>query len=415
MIVEKISVILNRMLNYVSLERDKREGSVIFDAVKPAAEEIANMHLELAEVEKQSKVITATGADLDEHVADMDIFRYDATKGSVIIVAFSHYEFEGSASNVTMLLNEGDEFSTINYDEILTFIVGEKVTDLSITSLYPNCYYAKCATAGLLPSLDGVELQQRTAINGLSYAKIVKNADSGTNEEEDEHLRQRYIEASSYDGFGGNRSQYLRLIEENETLRSMKNVQMYTGSGGRVVISALDGNFLPFTSEILNIFSEILDPQIYTGTGAGLVPAGHRSIVCSPTDFILNINITDAVPKMGWTEETASSAFIEKIMDLINGLQEKWGNHNEYYHYVNNSIALSDILTLMLDYMTGQLTVNGIDVDSLSGDMPFGSFVVGGTENDRRIENDVIVTAPVNAVKFPRCSLENITIDWSVL
>ena len=101
-------------------------------------------------------------------------------------------------------------------------------------------------------------------------------------------------------------------------------------------------------------------------------------------------------------------------MDLVNSLQEKWGNHNEYYHYVNNSIALSDILTLMLDYMTGQLTVNGIDVDSLSGDMSFGSFVVGGTENDRRIENDVIVNAPVNAVKFPRCNLENITIDWSV-
>ena len=80
MIVEKISVILNRMLNYVSLERDKREGSVIFDAIKPAAEEIANMHLEVAEVEKQSKVITATGEDLDEHVADMDIFRYDARK-----------------------------------------------------------------------------------------------------------------------------------------------------------------------------------------------------------------------------------------------------------------------------------------------------------------------------------------------
>jgi len=414
MIVDKLAVILNRMLNYVSLERDKREGSVIFDAVKPAAEEIANMQLEAAEVEKQSKVITATDKDLNEHVADMGIIRYDSTNGSVIIVAFSHYEYEGSTSNLTMLLSENDEFSTINYEEILTFIVGEKVTDLSITSIYPNCYYAKCATAGLLPSLDGVELQQRTPINGLSYAKIVKNANSGTNEEEDEHLRQRYIEESSYEGFGGNRSQYLRLIEENETLRSMKNVQMYTGSGGRVVISALDGNFLPFDSEILNIFREMLDPKMYTGSGAGLVPAGHRVIACSPMDFILDVKITNAIPKIGWTEETASSAFIEKIMDLVDSLQEKWSTHNEYYQYVNNSIALSDILTLMLDYMTGQLTVNGVDVDSLSGDMSFGSFIVEGTENDRRIENDIIVNAPVNAANFPRCSLENITIEWSV-
>ena len=410
-ISETISVILERMLGYVTAERDKREGAVIYDSIKPAAEEIANMQLEADEVNTQSKVITATEDDLEDHVADMDIERLAATKGKVIIVAFSTYE--SSTSNVTMELTAGAELSTIDLDTNYSFVVGAKVTDSKYTADYLNCYYAECQTAGALVGLDGDELQQTTTINGLAFAKIITIANPGTDEETDEDLRARYIDASTYEGFGGNRPQYIKVITENEILRSMEHFQLYTGAGGRVVISALGVNYSPFVSNELSGFMNILDPQAYAGTGAGEVPIGHRVIVCSPTDFTISIVITGAIPKDGWTQATATASFIEKLLALVANLQDEWAKHNNYYQYSNNALALSDVLTLMLDYMTGTLTVNGTVVESTSGDMSFGTFVVPGTETDQRIENAAIITAPVNASKFPRCTESNISIMWA--
>ena len=413
-ISEKISVILERMLGYVTAERDKREGAVIYDSIKPAAEEIANMQLEADEVNTQSKVITATEDDLEDHVADMDIERLAATKGKVIIVAFSTYTSEGSDSNVTMLLDSGAEFSTVDQDTNLSFVVGEKVTDTKYTEIYQNCYYAECQTAGALNGgLDGAELQQTTTILGLAYAKIFWLANPGTEKESDDALRSRYIDACSYEGFGGNRPQYLKLISENETLRSMVHLQLYTGAGGRVVISALGAGYIPFVQNELSAFMEIMDPQDYTGSGAGEVPMGHRVIVCSPTDFIISIVITGASPNTGFNKDAAESNFRTQIATLIAELQDKWADYNGYYQYENNSVELVTILNRMTDTMKGDLTVNGIIVDGSSDPLYFGTFVVAGTSTDQRIENNAVISAPVNASRFPRCTEENISITWA--
>ena len=415
-ISEKISVILERMLGYVTAERDKREGAVIYDSIKPAAEEIANMQLEADEVNTQSKVITATEDDLEDHVADMDIERLAATKGKVIIVAFSTYVAESSTSNVTMELTAGAELSTIDLDTNYSFVVGDKVTDSTIVSKYTHCYYAESQTAGLLSgSLDGAELQQTTTINGLAYAMIYTIDDGGTETESDKDLRTRYIDACSYEGFGGNRSQYIRLITEREDLRSMTHFQLYTGAGGRVVISALDTNYAKFGSGTLSGFMDILDPQIdnYSGTGAGEAPIGHRVIVCSPTDFTISIVITGASQNTGFSKEAAELNFRTQIATLIAELQIKWAKHNDYYQYEYNVVELVTILNRMTDSMSGTLTVNGTVVESTSGDMPFGTFVVPGTSTDQRIENGAIITAPVNASCFPRCTESDISITWA--
>ena len=410
---EKISVILERMLGYVTAERDKREGAVIYDSIKPAAEEIANMQLEADEVNTQSKVITATEDALDDHVADMDIERLAATKGKVIIVAFSTYVDETSTSNVTMEITAGAELSTIDLDTNYSFVVGDKVTDSKYTADYLNCYYAECQTAGALVGFDGDELQQTTTINGLAFAKIITIANPGTDEESDEDLRTRYIDACSYEGFGGNRSQYIKLITEREDLRSMTHFQLYTGAGGRVVISALGVNYSPFVSNELSGFMDILDPQAYTGTGAGEVPMGHRVIACSPTDFTISIVITGASQNTGFSKEAAELNFRTQIATLIAELQIKWAKHNDYYQYEYNVVELVTILNRMTDSMSGTLTVNGTVVESTSGDMPFGTFVVPGTSTDQRIENGAIITAPVNASCFPRCTESDISITWA--
>ena len=62
--------ILSRMLERVPDIMDKREGSVIYDALAPAAAELANMYIELDSVLNQTFADTATGRYLDLRCAE---------------------------------------------------------------------------------------------------------------------------------------------------------------------------------------------------------------------------------------------------------------------------------------------------------------------------------------------------------
>jgi uncharacterized phage protein gp47/JayE len=415
-IIEKLSTIFERMLGYVTDDRDKREGSVIYDAVKPAAEEVSSMQVELDEVQAQSKALTATGDDLDDHVAMNGTTRLAATKGKVIIAAYSAYNGSGDSSNVTMELSSGVRFSTVDMDTTYTFAVGAKVTDATYTADYPECYLAECDTAGYIgdASLAGTQVQVSgsSSVSGLAYAEIIGVSDAGSDEEDDDALRERFIDSFSYEGFGGNRPQYLKLISENDSLKSMQVLQLYTGAGGRVVVSALDSGYGAFDSTALAGFMNVLDPQTYSGTGAGLVPMGHRVIVCSPDDFPLSVAVTDGELLTGWTQATAGAALLSDIETVISGLQTDWASADDHYQYPTVEIPLTTIYSKMLQYMKGDLTVNGQTVNGDSANLSVGTFTVPGTESDRRIENGAVVTAPVSASKFPRFSSDDLSVTW---
>ena len=62
--------ILQRLLNNVSDELDKRQGSIIYDALAPAAAELAQAYIALDVYTDQTYLATAVGENLDNRVAD---------------------------------------------------------------------------------------------------------------------------------------------------------------------------------------------------------------------------------------------------------------------------------------------------------------------------------------------------------
>lgn len=73
------SFILQRMLHRVSDDVDKREGSVIYDALAPAAAELSEMYAQLDANQVLLFADTAAGEWLERRTAEFGVERQPAT------------------------------------------------------------------------------------------------------------------------------------------------------------------------------------------------------------------------------------------------------------------------------------------------------------------------------------------------
>lgn len=71
--------IMDRCLSRVSASVDKREGSIVYDAIAPAAAELAIMYIELAYLLDRAFPDTETGDDLTKKCRERGVFRTAAT------------------------------------------------------------------------------------------------------------------------------------------------------------------------------------------------------------------------------------------------------------------------------------------------------------------------------------------------
>ncbi len=70
--------VLDRMLARVPSSLDKREGSIIYDALAPAAAELAQMYMELDVNLNLSFADTASGEFLERRAFDFGLYRRPA-------------------------------------------------------------------------------------------------------------------------------------------------------------------------------------------------------------------------------------------------------------------------------------------------------------------------------------------------
>ena len=71
--------ILKRMLDKIPDTLDKRQGSIIYDALAPAAAELAQAYISLDVYSDQTYLISAVGENLDNKAYDYGLQRNSAT------------------------------------------------------------------------------------------------------------------------------------------------------------------------------------------------------------------------------------------------------------------------------------------------------------------------------------------------
>ncbi|MCI9000909.1 MAG: baseplate J/gp47 family protein [Clostridia bacterium] len=143
--------ILRRMLDKVPNNIDKREGSIIYDALAPCASELAQMYIVLKDNIDLVFVDTAVDEYLDRLCSQIGIERKQATKA---IRKASFYDEE----NALIDIQTGERFTL----DDLSYVVTEKIST--------GVYMCECETAGTEGNKQSGNLIPISYIQGLGKA-----------------------------------------------------------------------------------------------------------------------------------------------------------------------------------------------------------------------------------------------------
>ena len=166
--------LLRAQLDRVPDSLDKREGSLIQTAIGAGAYALEEFYLELDQVQRGAYLQTAVGQDLDYLAVLANVRRYPAS-AAVRLGVF----------NVDVPL--GSRFSTIDGAESVNFEAIERVG--------PGQYRMLCETPGTIGHRYTGPILPITYIQGLTSAQLTDILVAGDDEEDDESLRRRAIDA----------------------------------------------------------------------------------------------------------------------------------------------------------------------------------------------------------------------------
>lgn len=336
--------ILKRLLEQVDNTLDKRQGSIIFDALAPAAMELAQCYASLEIYKEQTYLKTATGENLDNRVADYAIYREPATHAIRIITVVDTnnepYDIEiGSRFTIPV------EYGGYNYTVTERIEVGK--------------FKAQCETAGTVGNDYLGVLLPLYNINGLGKAEMINTFQAGEDIETDDALRERAINAINKNSFGGNQADYRRYMQEIDGVGQVKIFPVWNG-GGTVKLSFVNSdNSIP-SDEFVNEVQTEIDPIINSGEGIGLAPIGHHVTVTKPVEFRINIDVYVDV-NANFSLSNIQNEILAKIKNYILEVQNNWQNSSIITIYISKVIAYT-LLTEGIDNVA-RVVINGEEND----------------------------------------------------
>lgn len=320
-------VILQRMIDRVISKYpnlDTREGSLIFDALAPAALELAILYTELDNARNESFVNTATREYILIGCEQMgiDTTQFEA-KAGVHKGVFNVKVPIGSRWNCDIYNYEVEEY--IGLDE-----EGNRT------------YKMICDTVGTSPNNQAGDLTPITdSPSDLTVAKLTECLIEGENETDDETIKTTYFEHVKTSVSDGNVNQYKRWCNEYPGIGSSKIFPLWNGDN-TVKVSILGASNRKATKELVDEFQEYLDPNC-EGMGNGVAPIGAFVTVSTATEVPINVTAT---------------------IQLKDGYSEAFGIDEAISNYLS-SIAYNKT---QISYMTIGAVILGVDcVESVSG------------------------------------------------
>lgn len=199
-------VLLKRMLDRVSNSLDKREGSIIYDATAPAANELQNAYINLDIMVDEAYADTASRYYLVKRAAERGLRPYLATR-AIVKAQF----------NIDVPIGERFSLDDLNY------IARERISE--------GVFKLECEQEGVKPNSYLGTLIPIEYIEGLTKAEITEILVPGEDEEDTEHFRQRYFNSLDSQAFGGNQRDYIEKVESIAGVGAVKVYPVWNGGG----------------------------------------------------------------------------------------------------------------------------------------------------------------------------------------
>ncbi|MDL2215969.1 baseplate J/gp47 family protein [Ruminococcaceae bacterium OttesenSCG-928-N02] len=352
--------ILQQALNQVPDGVDKREGSIIFDALAPACYELAHYYTNLKQLYADTYVATANGQYLDYRVEEQGIERYGAS------AALRRGDFT-AVGGAAMVVPIGSRFSTAsNTTAQVNFVItGEYAAD---GVAVPGAYILQAETLGTIGNEYVGQLVPVNYINGLAVAEIGAIIQSGQDSETDAELRQRYYSSVGNKPFGGNVAEYDQYVKSIDGVGGLQVYPVWNG-GGTVKLVVVDSTYRAISSDFVANLQAEIDPANAngdTGLGNGMAPIGHKVTVTTPTEVPINVEATVAV-LTGYTLPQLQDAIETQIGAYLLTLRMEWEVADAYNDYAQ-TVYLAQVIYAILS-VPGVANVTNATLNGTAADL----------------------------------------------
>lgn len=292
--------IMERMLNRVPTDVDKREGSIIWDALAPCAAELAQMYITLEGMLDLVFVDTSEGEYLTRKCNEMGVARKEAT-----------YATRKATIISSDVVPTGERFTI---DDLVYFVVESTET---------NTYTVKCETAGIVGNKPHGRMIPVGYIEGISSAILEDVLIPGEDAETDAELKARYFEYVHEPAFGGNVADYKRKVKELDGVGQVKVLPVWNGEGTVKLLILDSSNNVP-SETLLNSVRVAVSPTD-DEMGFGIAPIGHTVTIVGAEEEMIDITATITVLS-NIDQAALTNTVTQAIEQYINSLKEQWEN-----------------------------------------------------------------------------------------
>lgn len=349
--------IVERALARVDTNVDKREGSVVFNGVAPASDEIALIYTLLDSVYENGFADTAEREYLIQRCKERGIIPYPAT------YAVLKAEFN-------MEIPIGNRFNLDDLNYIITEFIG--VTGDEDSKLWS--YQLQCETLGTEGNSHFGELSAIDFVDSNMQGSITELLIPAEDEEDTEALRARYMDSFNETPFGGNQADYKKKCKEIDGVGGVKVTPVWNG-GGTVLLTIINSMYEEASNVLVSKVQEIIDPT-KDGSGAGLAPIGHTVTVKSCSKIMLNIKLKATLDD-GYIWESIKPIAEEAIEEYLLSLRKNWADND------STIVRISQIENKILN-IDGVLDIQDTSINDSTTNITLGIYeipMLGGVTN----------------------------------
>ncbi len=295
-------VILERMLARVPEEFDKREGSILYDALAPAAAELQMAYIGLESVFREMFADTASRDCLIRRAAERGISPYPAT----------HAILKGIFTPVSVAVPVGARFRCggNTYHTTAKEVDGE--------------YRMECEEVGEAGNLPSGELIPIDYIEGLEGGRLAGILIPGEDEEETENLRKRYFASLESQAFGGNVADYKAKVAAILGVGGVKVYPAFAG-GGTVKLVVVSSEYGIPSDALIESVQEAVDPPPDQGKGYGIAPIGHKVTILPVSGTIIDLGF-ELVYQDGYGFENVKNSIGAAVEAYFDELNRTWAD-----------------------------------------------------------------------------------------
>ena len=344
---------------------DKRQGSIIYDALAPACAELCQAYIELDRVMMETFADTASREYLIKRAKERGLEPKEAS--FTIILAELKGDFK---------LEEGARF---NLEEVNYYYLGETVDGL---------YKLKCETRGESGNIASGSLVPIDNISGLESAEVKEIFYEGEEEEKTEAFRKRYFDSFESQAFGGNIADYKEKMEnlnkDNEIVNNggVGGVKVYPvwNGGGTVKLVFTSKDYNKPTEDLVGIVQNRVMPEDKEGEGVGFAPIGHNVTVEGVDAVTVNIN-AQIVFKSGYEWDDVKEYVLNSVEEYFKELRHNWCDEADAIQINRTFISVAIINGDRIGCIDNvkNITLNGVEDDLKIGidEIPIrGDFIV---------------------------------------